>query len=161
LESERWPELADLLGVDVSKSLAPILAGTIRALPWAEVNATPLELEIERRGVDLTVCAEFLRGIAAAISRHVTSRTYMDRFSLESCFLSTVEKGSPPLADTHLFVAPERVGELIGDIQAEAHPLRDRNLMPTLSGVADGWRNNDTAVAAIARYDLIHGRSSD
>ncbi|HTU45974.1 MAG TPA: toll/interleukin-1 receptor domain-containing protein [Bryobacteraceae bacterium] len=69
--AERWPELADLLGVDVGKSLSGVIPGTINALPGFAGDTTRLDVAIERRGVDLVAVVEFVRRIAEALSRHI------------------------------------------------------------------------------------------
>ncbi len=105
--SSPWPELNELLAVDASESLAPAIEGTIRAFSGCNGRVASLKTALERRNVDLQLCAELLRGIVAAIQRHVTTDTWLEDFSLENCFLWTASSGAPPLADTHLFVAPK------------------------------------------------------
>ena len=121
--TEQWPELADLLGVDAAPSLASVVTGTISALPGFAGKATRLDTAIERRGADLNFCAELLMDISRAISRHINTGTWVDEFSLESCFLWTAQSGSPPLSDTHVIVVPAQAAELT--MSVEARPLRE------------------------------------
>ena len=124
--TDQWPELTDLLGVDAAPSLASVVTGTINALPGFAGKATRLDTEIERRGADLIFCAELLKDISRAISRHLNTDTWVDEFSLESCFLWTAQSGSA-LSDTHVIVVPAQAVELT--VSVAARPRRESAVM--------------------------------
>jgi len=95
------PKLADLLGVDVGPSLAPFVAGTIRALAGFEDKAVRLDEEIESRGLDLW-CRDHEGRSGGNLALY--QYRYLDpRLRSRELLLLTAQSGSPPIVGTHLF----------------------------------------------------------